>query len=820
MSHLHRLSSSQLHNICDPDRLGFRTTEEVEPLQGALGQEEAMRALRFGVSIPSRGYNLFVLGRAGSGRRTFVRQELEARAKGEPNPSSWCYGFNFKDPRHPKVLELPPGKATLLKARLDALIADLRKAIPQALEAEDVSNRRAAIYEERSRQAAALMVEFRREVEGNPRVALLGNQDGVVLVPARGREPLAREAFEALPAQEREATEAQVRELSKKLFQVQRRVHELQREAEALAEELHRQVTKSVVDHRFSLLRELNQESPTVLRHLEAMAADIVENWERFTAREGEGEPGDDRNLREREDFFLRYRVNPLVPGERKGGAPVIFESNPTLWNLLGRIEGQIRFGVMVTDFTRIAPGALHRANGGYLLLHAEDLMSRPQAWAALKRTLRTGELRPADPAGDLGFMVTETLEPEPVPLQVKVILIGEPTTYYLLRHWDREFDELFKVKVDFTPHMDRTPATEMGYASFVAARCEKEGLPPFEAAAVAAVVEEGSRLAGNQHKLSTRFRAVRDLVREAAHFALEEGAASVSQRHVEAAIEESFRRNNRPHREMLDLIRRGVLSFEPKGRVVGQIHGIGLIRISDEDFGRPIRVMCSAYLGTEGVINIEREAQMSGRIHNKAFLVLTGYLGRTFAHSKPLLLSASLSFDQLYEEVEGDSASAAELYALLSAIGRIPIRQDVCVTGAINQDGVVLPIGGVTQKIEGVFAAFQEVGLTGEQGVIIPRRNLENLVLRRGVREAVAAGRFHVWAIDRVEEAWPILAGMEAGQPMENGMFPEGTVHGAVAARLDEFAERWRVMGSGEDGEGAGGGVEGDGEAREEKRE
>lgn len=796
MSPLSELSPSQLHHICDPEGLGFRTTEEVQPLQGALGQEEAMKALRFGVSIPSRGYNLFVLGRAGSGRRTFVRQELEARAKGEPNPPSWCYGFNFKEPRHPKVLELPPGKATLLQARLDALIADLRKAIPQALDAEDVANRRAAIYEERSRQAAALMVEFRREVEGNPRVALLGNQDGVVLVPARGREPLAREAFEALPPQEREVTEAQVRELSKKLFQVQRKVHELQREAEDLVEELHRQVTKSVVEHRFSVLRDLNQDSPTVLRHLEAMAADIVENWERFTAREGGGEGGEDRALREREDFFLRYRVNPLVPGERKGGAPVVFESNPTLWNLLGRIEGQVRFGVMVTDFTRIAPGALHRANGGYLILHAEDLLSRPHAWAALKRTLRTGELRPADPAGDLGFMVTETLEPEPIPLRVKVILIGEPTTYYLLRHWDREFDELFKVKVDFTPHMDRTPDTEKGYASFVAARCRKEGLPPFEAPAVAAIVEEGSRLAGNQYKLSTRFRAIRDLVREAAHFALEAGAVSVSRDHVDTAIEERFRRNNRPHREMLDLIRRGVLSFEPRGREIGQIHGIGLIRISDQDFGRPIRVMCSAYLGTEGVINIEREAQMSGRIHHKAFLVLTGYLGRTFALSKPLLLSASLSFDQLYEEVEGDSASAAELYALLSAIGRVPIRQDVCVTGAINQDGVILPIGGVSEKIEGVFAAFQEVGLTGEQGVIIPRRNVENLVLRRGVREAVAAGKFHVWAIDRVEEGWPVLAGMEAGHRLEDGTFPEGTVHGAVARRLDEFVARWRAMG------------------------
>jgi predicted ATP-dependent protease len=795
------LKHDELHRICHPSSLGFSTTEEVAPLAQALGQAEAMQALSFGVSLASKGYNIFALGRAGSGRKTFIQQELQARAEKERPPSSWCYAFNFKNPRHPKALELPAGKSELLRARLATLIAELKKAIPQALEDDDVSNRRSKIYEERGRAASAVMDAFRKEVEDDPNVVLIGHQDGVVVVPAKDGQPITKEDYSGLPAEVRASIDERIREASKGLYLAQRRMLELRTEADSLAEDLHRQVTRSVVSHRFSILKDHCQESPSVLKHLDAMAADIVENWEKFaTSGMEEGDPGASVLGQPVEDFFVRYGVNAIVTPDRNGGAPVIMESNPSLWNLLGRVEGQVRFGVMVTDFTRIASGALHRANGGYLILHAEEVLSRPHVWTSLKRTLRTRELRPADPAGDLGVMVTETLEPEPIPLNVKVILIGEPQTYYLLNAGDPEFEELFKVKVDFTPHMDRTPEAEAGYAAFVAARCKKEDLPPFDATAVAALVEEGSRLADNQWKLSTRFRAIRDLVREAAHVSYLEEAPLVMRAHVEDALDDRYRRNNRPHKELLDLIKRGVLSFEPRGTEVGQVHGIGLIQISDDAFGRPIRVMCSAYLGTEGVINIEREAQMSGRIHNKGFLVLSGYLGRTFARSSPLLLSASLSFDQLYEEVEGDSASAAELYALLSAISGVPIRQDLCVTGAINQDGLILPVGGVTPKVEGVFAAFEQVGLTGEQGVIVPRRNLENLVLRRRIRDAVAEGRFHIYAIDRVEDGWPILTGLEAGTIQEDETYPEGTVHGLVVEQLEEFVREWKGMADGEE--------------------
>jgi lon-related putative ATP-dependent protease len=789
------LSADDLHRTCDPETLGFETTAEVEPLAGALGQEEAMRALAFGVSVASRGYNIFALGRAGSGRRTFIRQELEARASTEDTPPSWCYVFNFEDPRHPLALQLPPGRGERLRRDLADLVSGLRRVIPQALEADDVTNRRSAIYEERGKQAKHAMKAFREQVEDDPLVALIGNEDGLVVVPAGDGEPLTQEAYQELSDEDRDRIDERVRDAGKGLFQAQRKMHELQREAASLAENLHEQVTRSVVTHRISLLKDRYKEMSPVLQHLDALADDIVENWGRFLPQEERGGEEPEGGAPEGERFFLRYQVNPLVTRQPQSGAPVVFETNPSLRNLLGLVEGQVRFGVLVADFTRIAPGAFHRANGGYLILHAEELLAHPAAWHALKRTLRNREIRPADPAGDMGLRVTETLEPAPIPLDVKVILIGEPSTYYTLQQADKEFDELFKVKVDFTPHMERTPEAEQGYATFVSARCRRENLPPFDAGAVAAIVEEGSRLAGDQERLSTRFRAIRDLVREAAHVAGQREAEVVSREHVEGALEDRFLRNNRPHREMLELIHRGVLSFEPCGREVGQIHGIGLIQISDKAFGRPIRVMCSAYVGTEGVINIEREAEMSGRIHNKGFLVLSGYLGRTFARSKPLLLSASLSFDQLYEEVEGDSASAAELYALLSAISGISIRQDICITGAINQDGKILPVGGVTEKVEGVFAAFEQLGLTGEQGIIVPRPNLENLVLRRKIRDAVARGDFHIHAISRVEEGWPILTGLDAGEMADDETFPEGTIHHAVGRQLSEFLREWKSM-------------------------
>lgn len=786
----YELTADDLFRPCDPASLGFETTADAEPLAGALGQAEALEALEFGVEIRCVGYNIFVLGAPGSGRMTFVREALAARAGRAATPSDWCYVYNFKDPRRPTAIELPAGRAREFAADVRELVTRLRDAIPKALNADSVANRRLAVIEEHERRAAEITNALERELAEVQYVALLRTSDGVIVVPARGSEPLQPDAFARLPAQMQAEIEQAVRDARARLFTANRRVHELHQEARDAVAALDIEVSNQEIDHRIAALKERYAGIGPVTRYLDELAADVLRHLAEFQGGPAAARQQDPLALTWSEDFFQRYEVNPVVCRDPDSGAPVVEEANPTLSNLVGYAERRVRFGAMVTDFTRIAAGALHRANGGYLVLEAADVLTRPLAWAALKRALRTGEIRPAEPSEETGLLVTETLAPEPVPLDVKVILIGEPRIYYTLHNLDDEFGDLFKVKVDFTPHMVREPESERGYGEFVARLCRTDGLPPFDASAVARLVEEGSRQAGDQRRLTTRLAGIVDLVREAAHCANGSTRSVVTAEDVNRALRERERRNRRPFRELLDSIEHGTLAFDPRGTEIGQLHGIGLSSLGDSVFGRPIRVMASAFLGNRGVISLEREINMGGPIHNKGVLILSGYLGRHFARDQPLVLSATLSFDQMYEEIDGDSASAAELYALFSAIGQIPLKQGIAVTGALNQDGVILPVGGVTAKLESFFAACERIGLTGEQGLILPRRNVHNLMVRREIREAVEAGLFHVWAIDRVEDGWPILAGLEAGRRRPDGTFPDGTVHHAVMSNLSAWTE------------------------------
>lgn len=799
------LDPEQLHRSCEPARLGCTSTAELEVELGAVGQADAMAALDFGVSVDSPGYNIFVLGAPGSGKLTFVRRALAARAADMPTPSDWCYVFNFQDPRRPAALELPPGRAPDFQADMERLIADLRDAIPQVLRSDEVAGRGVAMVENQEREAAQVMEKLKADLDDDEFVAFIRTETSMVAVPARGNEPLDREAYLNLSPELQETVDTHVREARAQVFAAKRRIHQIRQESAERLRQLNREVARGELEYRIATLVEKYEGAEGVKAYLSMLAGDIEENVASFADESG-GETDHAALLagQSADEFFRRYQVNPVVTRKPDSGAPVVEEDNPTLTNLFGSIERQMQLGMLFTDFTRIVAGALHRANGGHLIVNANELLARPLAWGALKRMLRTRALRPEEPAVEQGLVVTETLQPQPIPLKVKIVLLGDPYIYYMLQALDSDFAELFKVKADFTHHMERTPEAEHQYAMFVASQCERESLPHFDAAAVAAIVEEGSRLASDQRKLSTRFREIVDLVREGAHWAKAAGAELASVKHVEQGLRERHRRNNRPHREVLDLIDRGVIAFEPAGSVPGQLHGIGLTSMGEANFGRPIRVMASAFMGAAGVVNIEREVQLSGRLHSKGFLILTGYLGRHFARGQPLLLSASLSFDQMYEEIEGDSASVAELYALLSAIGNVPLRQGVAVTGALNQEGTVLPVGGVNQKVEGFFAACERAGLTGEQGVILPRRNAHNLMLRREVRDAVQEGLFKVWAIETVEQGWPILAGMPAGtehgpasspKDARRGVvpFPEGTVHHAVASQLATWADRWK---------------------------
>ncbi|UCC24587.1 MAG: AAA family ATPase [Gemmatimonadales bacterium] len=793
------LSADTLHARCDPETLGFSRTDELEPLAGTLGQDDALAALEFGLAMRDPGFNIFVLGPDGSGRMTAVRRTLRERAAEEPTPSDWCYVVDFADPRRPAALELPAGRAPELQDQVGRLMDELRRVLPETLESDDVATRRMSIVNERARAADEAVEACRREIQEDPHVALIAGGEGFTVVPARGGEALTEEAFRSLPESHRDEIHQRMAAARDRINSLQRLLHQLRRETGAEVEAFHKEVAGSVVRPRLAALREAFREVPSVVAYLDGLEEDILEHVLRLAERR---ETPSFPFLEEVSDgdFAGRYDVNVLVTHEPGSGAPVVEEPNPTLKALLGQVEGRMRFGVMVTDFTRIVAGAAQRANGGYLVLEARELLARPFAWSALKRALRTGELRPADPGSEMGLTTLETLEPRPVPTRLRVILVGQPTIFYLLKGLDPHFDELFKVKVDFAGEMNRTPESERGLAAWIARECQEGDLLPVAAGAVGRLVEEATRATGDQRKLTTRLHLVRDRLVEAERVARDAGLEAVELDQVEAAVQALEFRESRPHRELLELIERGVLAFDPKGTEAGQLHGIAVLYGGGLAFGRPIRVLASAYAGKEGVVNIERETDLSGPIHNKGFLVLSGYLGRKFARTYPLILSASLSFDQLYEEVEGDSASAAELYALLSAIGEIPLQQGIGVTGAINQEGLLLPVGGVTHKVEGFYAACQRKGLTGEQGVLLPRRNVENLVVRREVREAVAEGRFHVWAVDSVEEGWPILCGKVAGEADAEGEFVPGSVYRAVQDRLREWAETAAAMA----GEGA----------------
>jgi predicted ATP-dependent protease len=782
--------------MCDPESLGFATTDELSvPETVVIGQDEAKRALDFGFSLHERGYNVFVLGLPGSGRFSFARRMAEERARSRPAPADWCYVYAFDDPRRPRAVELPPGRGPEFRDAMAEVVADLRGAVPQALESDHVSDRRAEIVERHGARAGELMEAAQRELREDEWVALVGTPDAMTVVPARGGEPLTQAAYEALTDETRDEVDEHVRRAARAVLEAQRKGRQVEREARIEVAGYHQEVAGEIVDQRLDSVRDQFQGVLSVLAYLDEAERDIVRNAEAFLRSGPVGLfPTSETEAAEEgtSEFLKRYSVNPLITRKDGDGAPVIEESNPHLRSLFGRTEGQMRLGVMVTDFTQITAGAAHRANGGFLLLRAEEVLSRPLVWPALKRMLRTGELRPVDAAAEMGLLAMQSLEPDPIPADLTVVLIGEPRTFYLLQQLDSEFDEVFKVKVDFATDMEREQngGGEEGYAHLIAAECRRRSLPAFDASAVARIIEEGSRLAEDQTKLTTRLRPVLDLVLESAHHAGDD--EPVTAEHVQAALDDQDLRRRRPERRLLELLERGVLAFDPKGEAVGQLYGIGLSWLGESAFGRPIRVMASAYLGRGGLIHIEREAKLAGRIHNKGFLVVSGYLGRYFARRRPLTLSATLSFDQMYEEVEGDSASAAELYALLSAIGEVPLRQGIAVTGAVNQEGMILPVGGVTAKVEGFFKACTRMGLDGRQGVVFPRRNLDHLCLREDVRRAVTEGHFHLWAIERVEEGWPILSGTDAGESTAEGDFPAGTVHGAVQARLDGWAEQW----------------------------
>ncbi len=796
----YRVKPDQLRWVCDPQALGFETTAELEPLASPIGQERAMAAIDFGANIASEGYNVFVLGPVGTGRSTMTRQALERIAKTRPQPDDWCYVYNFEDPRAPRAIGLPAGKGSELREDIDELIEDINQAITRAFDSEDYQNQRDELLKDFREQRAERLQQFEQEADEAGFTVGRG-PGGLVVAPATNGEMMSPQDYAKLPEEERKAVDRRREELQDKLIDILRHSQRQEKEVREKVKELDREVVEFAAGHYFDDLQAKYQQYPEVVKQLAQMKQDLIENVAQF--RDGEeqtpqlpmppGFPSLERSP------YDRYRLNLLLGHSDMEGAPVVFESNPTIDNLTGQIEHQTHMGALVTDFTMIKPGALHRANGGYLLLEAKAVLSRPFAWEALKRCLKNKEIRVESLQDQLRWLSTVSLEPEPIPLDVKVVLLGSPQLYYLLYTYDEDFSKLFKVKADFNIVMDRGEEALQQYARFVATRCQMEDLPAFSAPAVAKIAEYGARAAGDQGKFTTRFVEVADLVREAAHWANENGNSdAVTVEDVQQAIDHHIWRSNRIEQRILELIEQGTIMVDTEGEAVGQINGIALLPLGDYMIGKPTRLTARSFLGRTGIVNIEREAELSGPIHNKGMLILSGYLGQKYSSRFPLSCAASISFEQSYEEVEGDSAACAELYTLLSSLGEIPIKQGLAVTGSVNQHGQVQPVGGVTRKIEGFFATCKVKGLTGEQGVIIPAGNVRHLMLREEVVQAVQDNKFHIYAVETIDEGLQILTGMPAGEPDEEGNYPEGTVHGAVQDRLRQFAEALKEYGAG----------------------
>ncbi len=786
------LPVERLRRVCDPSMLPCERTEDIPPLEGIIGQERAVRALKFGLEIKERGFNIYVAGLPGTGKTTAVTSFLEELAKSKPVPSDWCYVNNFQDPYKPKALKLPAGKANQLKHDMKTLIEDARREIPKAFESEDYAARRESVAKRFDARRKERLTQLNENAKKQG-FLFQTTPMGILMIPIVDGKPLSDEEFLALSPKTREKIQERREKLEVEVSTVSRQLRDIEKEMKEQLLKLNRDVALYAIGHPISDLMEKYKDLPEVTAYLKEVQEDLVGNLDQFKR-----EPTAQQQFPfpvpwMREAQFRKYEVNVIADNFTLQGAPVIIEPNPTYGNLFGKIEKEAQFGALTTDFTMIIGGSFHKANGGYLVLPVEELLRNLFAYDSMKRAVKNSEITIEEAGERLGFITTKSLDPQAIPLDVKVVLIGNPFTYQLLYAYDPEFKELFKVKADFETRMDRTDENIRRYAAFVCTVCRKEKLKHLDASGVAKLIEYSSRLAEDQGKLSTEFAQIADIVREANFYAAQDGSQYVTASHVKKAIEEKIYRSNLIQEKIRELIEKQILLIDTSGEVVGQVNGLSVMSLGDFAFGRPSRVTASVGLGREGLIDIEREVKLGGPIHSKGVMILGGYLAAKYAQEKPLSLSARLVFEQSYEGVEGDSASSTELYAILSSLAVLPIKQDLAVTGSVNQKGEVQAIGGVNEKIEGFFEVCKAKGLTGRQGVIIPEANVQNLMLKEEVVEAVQKGKFHIYPVRTIDQGIEILTGVEAGSRREDGTFEQGTVNYGVDMRLRKMAEKLR---------------------------
>jgi len=786
---IQELGVEQLRFHCDETCLDFATTATLPPLEGMIGQERAVKAVEFGLHTHKPGYNIFISGTEGTGKLTYAKHVVRSLAKGQPVPQDWCYVNNFEDSSQPIAISLPAGTGDTFRQDMKELLDNLRNDLPKALSSEDFERQRTAIRKFYQDQQIARQETLAEKAKANS-VNLKWSNTGFMMVPLLEGEPVAEEDFEKLDEAQKEIIKTNLQAVQELTLVEVRQSQHLEREARDKVRELVRQVALNAVANLIEEVQEKYQDNPGVTKYLEALKDDVVKNIKDFKRTSSSEEEGQMAMFGKttKEMVEERHAVNLLVDNRNCEGVPVIMENNPNYYNLCGRVEYSSRMGVVSTDFTMLKAGAFHLANGGYLIVNAKDVLMNPGVWEAMKRTLKTKKLSMESLGEQYGLIAVASLKPQAIPVDVKIIMLGSSYLYQMMYQYDEDFRKLFKIHADFDVQMDNTPENIGKLAGFISAVIKKENMGDFTRAAVARLVEHTARLSGSQTKFTARLNQIVEILCEADSWAALEGAAVTDAAHVQQAIAEKRYRANMYEDRIHEAFKEGTFLIDTEGSKVGQINGLAVLGLGDYAFGKPSRITANTYLGRAGVINIERETKMSGATHSKGVLTLSGYLGHKYAQQTPLSFTVSLTFEQLYDGVDGDSASSAELYAILSSLAELPLRQDLAVTGSVNQKGEIQPIGGVNEKIEGFFEVCKIKGLTGRQGVIIPQQNVKDLQLNDEVIAAVESGKFHIYAVTSVNEGIELLTGVSAGEQSRRGAYPARSVHGRVIAKLKAY--------------------------------
>ncbi len=784
---------------CDPKMFDFKCTADLAPLREFIGQERAIAAVDFGLNVDSSGYNIFVAGITGTGKTSMVKSYIEKVIKGKdkrgenPELKDWCYLYNFKEPDCPVIVDLPRGQGKTLKNELDEFLTTIRRELGQAFATEEYKNQRQRVVEKGQAEQQRLFEEIAAEARKQG-FQLQMTPAGPMLIPLVEDRPMQETEYLALDEKKRKALDEKQAELRKKLQANFEAAGNIQRELAEQVQKMDKEIGEYTISRLFGPLVEKYRPWPKLDQYLSGLKAYILDNLEMFKGAEEPVNPVfgvPTSQVMGGRNPFLPFQANVFVDNSEAKGPPIVVEGNPNFGNMFGKIERRFLFGGYLSDHTMLKPGALALANGGYLLLSANDVLLNPGVWPALKRALKTKEVKIEDPFEQFGLIAPQGLRPEAVPINVKVFLIGDNQVYQMLSVYDEDFWEIFKVKADFNFEIEKTRENMMAYAAFLSGCCDECEARHFDPSGVAKIIEYSSRMVADQERMSSRFAQIKEWIEEANYWAKRDGAQYISAGHVKKALDERLFRHNLIDERIRDMINRGTIMIDTEGSAVGQVNGLSVYSLGDVSFGRPSRITARTFLGRGGVINIEREAELSGPTHNKGVMILSGYLGSKYAQDKPLSLSASLCFEQSYEGIDGDSASSAELYAILSSLAGAPMRQNIAVTGSVNQKGEIQPIGGVNQKIEGFFKVCQARGLTGDQGVLIPHTNVRNLMLHEEVVDAVKGGKFHVYSAKSIDEGIEILTGAPFGERQQDGTYPKDTINYRVDAQLKDMAER-----------------------------